>query len=197
MKRTFITLASSALAVAATAMHGTSPVPASHASLSGPAKSTHHPNVVVILVDDATTADVASMPNVQRLIASEGTTFTRNYSPDPICCPARATILTGRYPHNHRVLDNVAPLGGFTLFDDSSTVATWLDRDYRTGLFGKYMNDNASQGSYVPPGWDTYKARPATTPTTTSPRTCGSMGRFAAFPTRWRPTSTPSRRARS
>jgi N-acetylglucosamine-6-sulfatase len=158
MKRTFITLASSALAVAATAMLGTSPVPASHASLSGPAKSTHHPNVVVILVDDATTADVASMPNVQRLIASEGTTFTRNYSPDPICCPARATILTGRYPHNHRVLDNVAPLGGFTLFDDSSTVATWLDRDYRTGLFGKYMNDNASQGSYVPPGWDTYKA---------------------------------------
>jgi arylsulfatase A-like enzyme len=49
------------------------------------------------------------MPNVQRLIADKGTTFTRNYSPDPICCPARATVLTGQYPHNHGVLDNVWP----------------------------------------------------------------------------------------
>jgi N-acetylglucosamine-6-sulfatase len=116
-----------------------------------------HPNVVVLLVDDATVADVASMPNVQALIADQGATFARNYSPEPLCCPARATILTGRYPHNHRVLDNVAPLGGYTVFDDSSTLATWLDGDYRTGLFGKYMNDNATQGAYVPPGWDTFK----------------------------------------
>jgi|SRR4051812_45961807 arylsulfatase A-like enzyme len=97
------------------------------------------------------------MPNVQQLIADEGTTFERNYSPDPICCPARATILTGQYPHNHGVVDNVWPNGGFRAFDDSSTLATWLDPDYRTGLFGKYMNDNGSQREYVPPGWDDFK----------------------------------------
>src|SRR3954454_13524996 len=97
------------------------------------------------------------MPNVQQLIADEGTTFERNYSPDPICCPARATILTGQYPHNHGVVDNVWPNGGFRAFDDSSTLATWLDPDCQTGLFGKYLNDNASQRSYVPPGWDVFK----------------------------------------
>src|SRR3954471_8673179 len=68
-----------------------------------------HPSVLVIVLDDATVADVARMPNVQQLIADEGTTFERTYSPDPICCPARATILTGDYPHNHRVLDNAWP----------------------------------------------------------------------------------------
>jgi N-acetylglucosamine-6-sulfatase len=115
------------------------------------------PNVLVVLVDDATVADIARLPNVQGLIAAEGTTFARTYSPDPLCCPARATILTGEYPHNHRVLDNVWPNGGFPAFDDSSTLATWLDADYRTGLFGKYLNDNGSQRSYVPPGWDTFK----------------------------------------
>jgi N-acetylglucosamine-6-sulfatase len=115
-----------------------------------------HRNVVVILVDDATVDDVATMPAVQRLLVDRGTTFAGTYGSDPLCSPARASILTGRYPHNHRVLDNVAPLGGFTTFDDSSTIATWLDDDYRTGLFGKYLNDNADQGSYVPPGWDDF-----------------------------------------
>jgi N-acetylglucosamine-6-sulfatase len=113
------------------------------------------PNVLLIVLDDATWNDISAMDNVKAL-ARRGTVFSRTYSPDPFCCPARATILTGRYPHNHRVLDNVAPLGGFTAFNDSSTLATWLDRDYRTGLFGKYMNDNSSQRSYVPPGWDTF-----------------------------------------
>jgi N-acetylglucosamine-6-sulfatase len=115
------------------------------------------PNIVLVVLDDATAADVGAMPSVQSLIASQGTSFTANYSPEPLCCPARATILTGEYPHNHRVLDNVAPLGGFTRFDDSSTVATWLDAGgYETGLFGKYLNDNGAQDGYVPPGWDRF-----------------------------------------
>ena len=133
------------------------PSSAANSTVKPPRHEAEPPNVVLILLDDATAADVASMSSVQSLIADQGATFLRNYSPEPLCCPARATILTGRYPHNHRVLDNVAPLGGYTVFDDSSTLATWLDPDYRTGLFGKYMNDNGSQGAYVPPGWDTFK----------------------------------------
>ena len=50
----------------------------------------NHPvrNVVVILLDDATTFDTDEMPQTQRLIADEGITFERNYSPFPVCCSA-------------------------------------------------------------------------------------------------------------
>ena len=156
MKRTLVLIA--AVVVVASLSSAQTAVPSRAADPTD--RPTSHPSVVVILVDDATVADVESMPSVGALIAAEGTTFARNYSADPICCPARVTILTGRYPHNHGVLDNVAPLGGFTAFDDSSTIATWLDPDYRTGMFGKYLNDNAGQRSYIPPGWDDF-----TTPT--------------------------------
>ncbi len=114
------------------------------------------PNVVMIMVDDATVEDMAYMPNVQSLLVDQGTTFTHNYSPYPLCCPARATMLTGQYPHNHRVLDNVAPIGGASVFDDSSTIATYISDDYDTAMVGKYMNDFDTR-RYVPPGWDTWK----------------------------------------
>jgi N-acetylglucosamine-6-sulfatase len=114
------------------------------------------PNVVLILLDDATMENVEAMPITQALVAEEGVTFTQTYSPFPLCCPARATILTGQYAHNHGVLDNVEPQGGYATFDDSQTLATYLTDDYRTGLFGKYMNDSDDQRGYVPPGWDVF-----------------------------------------
>jgi arylsulfatase A-like enzyme len=120
--------------------------------------------VVLILLDDATMTDVEAMPITQSLVVDEGVSFTKNYSPFPLCCPARATILTGQYPHNHGVLDNVAPQGGYEAFDDSRTIATYLTHDYRTGMFGKYLNDSRAQGGYVPPGWDVY-TRPTTAET--------------------------------
>jgi N-acetylglucosamine-6-sulfatase len=122
------------------------------------------PNVVLILLDDATMENFEAMPITQALVADEGVTFSANYSPFPLCCPARATILTGQYPHNHGVLDNIAPQGGYTSFDDSRTIATYLTDEYRTGLFGKYMNDTKEQRGYVPPGWDVF-VRPITTRT--------------------------------
>jgi arylsulfatase A-like enzyme len=121
-----------------------------------PVRLADPPNVVLVLLDDATVYDFARMTKVKRLVADRGVTFADNYSPFPVCCPARATILTGQYAHNHGVLDNVRPQGGFSTFDDSHTVATYLDDDYRTGLFGKYLNDNREQGGYMPPGWDAY-----------------------------------------
>jgi len=115
------------------------------------------PNVVFILVDDATSTDFDAMPITQSLIADRGVKFTRNYSPLPVCCPARATILTGQYAHNHHVFSNTAPSGGYTVFDDRRTIASYIDDDYRTGLFGKYLNDNRLQRRYIPPGWDSFK----------------------------------------
>ena len=110
------------------------------------------PNIVLVLVDDGRVDDLAAMPRVRRLVGDEGVSFTDFYAPFPLCCPARATLLTGQYAHNHRVLGNTAPGGGFTKFRDQSTLATWLAPTYRTGLIGKYLNGYGPP--YRPPGWD-------------------------------------------
>jgi N-acetylglucosamine-6-sulfatase len=110
------------------------------------------PNVVFILLDDGRYDDLTTLPDVQGRIGDQGATFTHFYSSFPLCCPARATLLTGQYPHNHGVLSNKAPTGGFKEFRDSSTLATWLDPTYHTGLIGKYFNQYVPP--YQPPGWD-------------------------------------------
>lgn len=112
------------------------------------------PNVVLILVDDARMDDLTTLPRVRQLVGDAGATFSDSVSPFPLCCPARATLLTGQYAHNHQVLSNKAPLGGFTKFKDANTLATWLSPDYTTGLIGKYLNQY--RPPYIPPGWDSW-----------------------------------------
>lgn len=110
------------------------------------------PNIVFVFVDDGRVDELAVMPRVRQRIGNAGATFTAFYAPFPLCCPARATLLTGQYAHNHRVLGNAAPAGGFKKFVDRSTLATWLTPTYRTGMIGKYLNGYAPP--YKPPGWD-------------------------------------------
>jgi len=110
------------------------------------------PNIVLVLVDDGRVDDLATMPGVRQQIGAAGVSFSDFYAPFPLCCPARATLLTGQYAHNHGVLGNTAPGGGFRKFRDQSTLATWLTPTYRTGLVGKYLNGYAPP--YRPPGWD-------------------------------------------
>ena len=118
------------------------------------------PNFVLVVVDDARADDLGPrfMPQANARIARQGARFTRFYAPFPLCCPARATMLTGQYSHNHGVVANYAP-NGFDAFDDSQTLATWLDPTYQTAMIGKYLNGyGAVDRSYVPPGWDTWRA---------------------------------------
>ena len=61
------------------------------------------PNILVVMTDDQAQADVAHMPNVKRLLARRGTTFADAIDSFPLCCPARATFITGQYAHNHSV----------------------------------------------------------------------------------------------
>ena len=92
-------------------------------------------------------------------LAGHGISFERGYVSNPLCCPSRASILTGRYSHSNGVYTNQngQPHGGFRAFDDRSTVATWLDEaGYRTAMLGKYFN--GYEGPYVPPGWDRWFA---------------------------------------
>jgi arylsulfatase A-like enzyme len=117
------------------------------------------PNIVLILSDDQRPETKWAMPNLQDLLVSRGTNFKNAFVSNPLCCPSRATILTGRYSHGTDVYRNTPPHGGFETFGDTSTVATWLNgAGYRTALVGKYLNGYAKAPTYVPPGWSTWAA---------------------------------------
>ncbi len=116
-------------------------------------------DVVVIVTDDQAYHTIEFMPYTKALIRDQGVEFTNASAETPWCCPSRASIFTGLYTRNHGVRALFAPRGGATVFEDGSTVATWLDAaGYRTGLFGKYLNDYDKLVPYVPPGWDEWHA---------------------------------------
>jgi arylsulfatase A-like enzyme len=116
------------------------------------------PNIVLILTDDQRADTLRYMPIVRRLLVRPGIVFSNGYVVNPVCCPSRASILTGTYSHSTGVYTNRRPNGGYFGFDDESTLATWLhDAGYRTGLFGKYFN-GYRHTTYVPPGWDRWFA---------------------------------------
>lgn len=113
------------------------------------------PNIVLISTDDQALTDMAWMPKTRRLIGAAGVTFTHMLSPHPLCCPARAEILTGQYAQNNGVRSNKWSLhGGFHRLQTHHTIATWLQRaGYQTAFVGKYLNEyGASDGRQ--PGWD-------------------------------------------
>ena len=134
------------------------------------------PNIVTVMADDMRTDDLRFMPAVRRLLVGRGLDFRNSFSPYPLCCPARASFLTGRYAHNHHVYSHKSPYG-FQSFDDHATVATALQESgYQTGFIGKYLNGYGAERSlvtggpsfrYVPSGWtDWYGAveRPTGSP---------------------------------
>lgn len=120
-------------------------------------------DVVLILTDDQRW-DALEFPTLQTEMIAKGVTFSQAFVPNPICCPSRASILTGRYSHGTDVYKNNPPHGGFDTFtgngSDSSTMATWLrSAGYTTGFIGKYLNGyGVGDTDYVPPGWDRWVA---------------------------------------
>ena len=68
-----------------------------------PPRKDGRPNILVVMTDDQAQADLAHMPNVKRLLAARGTTFADAVDSFPLCCPSRATFITGQYAHNHGV----------------------------------------------------------------------------------------------
>jgi arylsulfatase A-like enzyme len=124
---------------------------------SGPSQNRlqRRPNVVVLMTDDQTLDSLRVMRNVNRLLARPGATFTQSVVSFPLCCPSRATFLTGQYAHNHRVLSNVPPSGGYRRLDHSTTLPVWLRRGgYHTVHIGKHLNGyGLARPREVPPGW--------------------------------------------
>jgi N-acetylglucosamine-6-sulfatase len=115
------------------------------------------PNFVFVLTDDLSWNLVSHMPHVQAM-EQAGTTFSRYYVVDSLCCPSRSAIFTGEYPHDDGVFTNAGADGGYFAFnkhgDQRKSFAVALhDAGYRTAMMGKYLNQYEPR--YPPaPGWD-------------------------------------------
>jgi N-acetylglucosamine-6-sulfatase len=116
-------------------------------------------NVIFILTDDMSSRELAGMPNVMSQIAGQGTTFNRAYVSFPLCCPSRATMMSGQYMHNHGVRGNFPPQGGWPKYrpHEANDLPVRLHgAGYHNVHIGKYMNFYGTQNGDlpVPPGWD-------------------------------------------
>ena len=125
-------------------------------------KKKKDPNVVVVMTDDQTVESMRVMETVNSEIGGNGVTFANHFTNWAVCCPSRATFLTGQYSHNHGVRGNTAPDGGFGRFNNNKTLATWLQQaGYHTVHIGKFLNGyggSASGAALVPPGWSEWYA---------------------------------------
>jgi arylsulfatase A-like enzyme len=96
------------------------------------------PNILLIVTDDQRVDAMKGMNNTRRWFRRGGTRFANAFTPTPNCCPARSSIMTGRYPHNTGVLTNHSGQGAL---DQSTTIQRRLhNAGYRTAIFGKYFN---------------------------------------------------------
>jgi N-acetylglucosamine-6-sulfatase len=116
------------------------------------------PNIIMITTDDQALSmfEGKYMPKTVKQIGRPGTILTNAFVTTPLCCPSRATMLTGQYAHNHGVLSNT-----YSLLDDKDNVLpAWLRQaGYRTAHVGKFLNGyEASQTdpAQVAPGWDVW-----------------------------------------
>ena len=74
------------------------------------------PNFVFVLTDDLSWNLVSHMPNLVAL-QQAGTTMSRYYVVDSLCCPSRSAIFTGQYPHDNGVFTNAGNDGGYFAFN--------------------------------------------------------------------------------
>jgi arylsulfatase A-like enzyme len=126
-----------------------------------PGQAPTRPNIVVIMTDDQTLESMRVMSGVRAALGASGTTFTRAFVSSALCCPSRATLFTGQYAHNHGVLGNRPPEGGYGRLDTANWLPIWLQRaGYHTIHIGKFLNRYGQDNppTEVPPGWDEWYA---------------------------------------
>jgi N-acetylglucosamine-6-sulfatase len=123
-------------------------------AVPGSAGAQRPPSFVHVMTDDQTIDSMRHMPLVDRVLRRRGTKFTNYHATGPICCPSRASFLTGQYPHNHGVLSNMPPYG-YGALDFSRTLYTALHgAGYRTAWIGKVLNSVGDEGLAPEPGFD-------------------------------------------
>ena len=113
------------------------------------------------MTDDQTVAELAGdAADAPAVVRQAGVSFERSYVSYPVCCPSRATYLTGQYAHNHGVMGLYPPTGGYGRFDKRNALPVWLQRGgYHTAHLGKFLNGYGDQEpADVPPGWSDWHA---------------------------------------
>jgi N-acetylglucosamine-6-sulfatase len=124
-----------------------------------PTLTDRKPNIVRILTDDQDLSSMVAMPKTKRLLGERGVTYANTVISLSLCCPSRATLLTGQYAHNHGVWDNGGKMGGYNHFQGAdNSLAPWLKAaGYTTSHVGKYMNNyNKARAKQIPKGWDNW-----------------------------------------
>lgn len=129
----------------------------SSAQVTAPAP---RPNIVFVLTDDLNKNLVRFMPRV-RAMERNGVSFSNYTVSDSLCCPSRASIFTGDYPHNTGVFTNSGSDGGHETFvrngnEPRSFALALQHAGYRTAMMGKYINGYkpGKTSSVTPPGWN-------------------------------------------
>lgn len=120
------------------------------------------PNIVVFLTDDMRADELRFLPKTRKLLVQQGVRFTNAISPHPMCCPARAELVTGQYGQNNGVRHNTGRWGGAkSLERPDQNVGRWLSAaGYRTSYHGKYLNGyERMQPRREPAGWTFWDAQ--------------------------------------
>jgi N-acetylglucosamine-6-sulfatase len=124
------------------------------------ARQTTRPNIVLVVTDDQTLAafNARTMPYTVGNVAGPGTTFNNTIATNPLCCPSRATMITGQYSHNTGVMNNKP--GYPELGDKKNVLPSWLRAaGYYTAHVGRYLNEYPHGKKSKPaPGWDFWVA---------------------------------------
>lgn len=132
------------------------------------------PNVVLIMVDDLDRLLMQDLlaqgrlPHFAATFERSGLDFRRFYVSNPICCPSRATLLTGVYSHNHKALTVMGPDAltfglKYWVEDGEQEKKTFPVKlraaGYRTAHIGKYLNGYGwdTEPTYIPPGYDDWQ----------------------------------------
>ena len=120
----------------------------------------NQPNILVVMTDDQALADLKYMPHVRKLIAGQGTSFSNAIDSFPLCCPARATFITGQYAHNTGVAGNFYPYGWYGMKHRGNILPRWLQKaGYTTALIGKWLNGYGAKDGHgeIPKGFDIWR----------------------------------------
>lgn len=118
-------------------------------------------NVVLYMTDDQRADSLWAMPLMEERLAGRAVRFDRAYVSTPLCCPSRASVLSGGFiAQESGVIANREPDGGADRFVTAASLPVTLQRaGYRTALIGKYLNRYAETSApQTPPGWNDFAA---------------------------------------
>ncbi len=156
------------------------------------ARAERPPNVIIVVTDDQAPATFSPqvMPITTRLLADRGALFTGATNATPLCCPSRASFLSGQFGHNDGVLWNVP--GYRALRHKHNTLPVWMRRaGYVTAHVGKYLNAYVHaqrDPGAVAPGWTQWHT--FVDPNSYYSAPLATNGRFGATGTRARDYTT-------